>query len=90
MRAVPTPHAGIGSTVMVRGLVAPLSPRELRELIHLFQGKDFEPDPAAFKRFVMLGLVDQKLDGFALTDLGRQRLDAERSLGGDHVTSPTR
>jgi hypothetical protein len=75
---------------MVRGLLAPLSPRELRELLHLFQGKDFEPDPAAFKRFVMLGLVDQKPDGFALTDLGRQRLDAERSLGGDHVTSPTR
>jgi hypothetical protein len=71
---------------MVRGLLAPLSPREVLELLHLSQGRDFEPDLAAFKRFVMLGLVDQKPDGFALTELGRRRLDAERSLGGDRVS----
>jgi hypothetical protein len=70
---------------MVRGLLAPLSPREVLELVYLLQGRDFQPDPAAFKRFVMLGLVDQKPDGFALTELGRQRLDAERSLGGNRV-----
>ena len=52
---------------MVRGLLAPLSQREVLELLHLFQGRDFEPDPAAFKRFVKLGLVDEKSDGFALT-----------------------
>jgi hypothetical protein len=63
---------------MVRGLLAPLSPREVLELLHLMQGRDFEPDPSAFKRFVMLGLVDERPDGFALTELGRQRLDAEQ------------
>ena len=63
---------------MVRGLLAPLSPREVLELLHLMQGRDFEPDPSAFKRFVMLGLVDEKPDGFALTELGRQRLEVEQ------------
>ncbi len=29
------------------------------------------------KRFIMLGLVDERPDGFAITELGRQRLDAE-------------
>ena len=29
----------------------------------------------------MLGLVDEKPNGFALTELGRQRLNAERHLG---------
>jgi hypothetical protein len=66
------------ATIMVRGLLAPLSPREVRELLYLFHGRDFQPDPAAFKRFVMLGLVDEKPNGFALTELGRQRLDAEQ------------
>ena len=75
---------------MVRGLLAPLSPREVLELLHLFHGRDFELDPAAFKRFVMLGLVDERPDGFALTELGRQRLDAEHSLGDNRVTRPTR
>ena len=41
--------------------------REVLELFHLLQGRAFQPDPAAFKRFVMLGLVDEKPDGFALT-----------------------
>jgi hypothetical protein len=68
-------------TIMVRGLVAPLSPREVRDLLYLLQGRDFQPDPTAFKRFVMLGLVDEKPNGFALTELGRQRLNAERHLG---------
>ena len=57
---------------MVRGLLAPLSPREVRELLYLLHGKDFQPDPAAFKRFVMLGLVDEKPNGFALTELKRE------------------
>ena len=35
---------------MVRGLLAPLSPREVRELLYLFHGRDFQPDPAAFRR----------------------------------------
>ena len=74
---------------MVRGLLAPLSPREVLELLHLLHGRDIELDPAAFKRFVMLGLVDEKPDGFALRELGR-RLDAEHSLGGNRVTRPTR
>jgi hypothetical protein len=63
---------------MVRGLLAPLSPREVLELVYLLQGRDFQPDPVAFRRFVLLGLVDEKPDGFALTELGRQRLNAEQ------------
>jgi hypothetical protein len=62
---------------IVRGLLAPLSPREVLELVSLLQGRDFQPDPVAFGRFVMLGLVDEKPDGFALTELGRQRRNAE-------------
>jgi hypothetical protein len=65
---------------MTRGLLAPLSPREVLELLHLLQGRDFQPDPAVFRRFVMLDLVDEKPNGFALTDLGRQRLKIERDL----------
>jgi hypothetical protein len=67
---------------MVRGLLAPLSPREVLELVHLLQGRDFQPDPTAFKRFVMLGLVDERPHGFALTELGRQRLNAEQQPRG--------
>ena len=59
---------------MNRGLRAPLSLREISQLLHLLQGEDFEPDPTVFKRFVMLGLVEEKPDGFAITELGRQRL----------------
>jgi len=55
-------------------LLAPLSLREISQLLHLLQGKDFEPDPIVFKRFVMLGLVEEKPDGFNITELGRQRL----------------
>jgi hypothetical protein len=63
-----------GGTIMNRGLLAPLSLREISQLLHLLQGKDFEPDPIVFKRFVMLGLVEEKPDGFNITELGRQRL----------------
>jgi hypothetical protein len=42
-------------------------------LAPLSQGKDVERDHAAFKRFVILGLVEEKPDGFAVTELGRQR-----------------
>jgi hypothetical protein len=47
-------------------------------LLRLLHGRDFQPDPVAFRRFVMLGLVDEKPNGFSLTELGRQRLDAEQ------------
>ena len=63
---------------MVRGLLAPLSQREISHLLHLAQGKASEPDLPA-KRFVMLGLVEEKPEGFAITELGRRRLDAEHS-----------
>jgi hypothetical protein len=53
---------------MTRGLLAPLSPHEVLELLHLLQGRDFEPDPVTFKRFVMLGLVDEKPNAYALTE----------------------
>ena len=61
---------------MVPGLVAPLSPREFSQLLQLQQGKS-RPDPTGFKRFIMLGLVEERPGGFAITELGRQRLDAE-------------
>lgn len=63
---------------MVRGLAAQLSPREINQLIQLLQDKS-ELDPADFKRFVMLGLVEERPNGFAVTELGRQRLDAEQT-----------
>ena len=63
---------------MNRGLLAPLSPREISHLLHLLQSRDFQPDPTAFKRFVMLGLVEDKPDGLSITELGRQRLEAEQ------------
>jgi hypothetical protein len=65
---------GCKGTIMNRGLLAPLSLREISQLLHLLQGKDFEPDPTVFKRFVMLGLVEEKPNGFTITELGRQRL----------------
>jgi hypothetical protein len=61
---------------MVRGLAAPLSLREVLQLLHLQQGKT-QPDPAALKRFILLGLVDEKPEGLTLTELGRQRLAVE-------------
>jgi hypothetical protein len=76
MRGADPPMQSIGckGTIMVRGLLAPLSLREISQLLHLLQGKDFQPDPTVFKRFVMLGLVEEKPDEFAITELGRQRL----------------
>ena len=62
---------------MVRGLAAPLSLREVLQLLHLQQGKTSQPDPAAVKRFILLGLVDEKPEGLTLTELGRQRLAVE-------------
>jgi hypothetical protein len=67
-----------GGTIMVRGLLAPLSQREISHLLHLAQGKASEPDLPA-KRFVMLGLVEEMPEGFAITELGRRRLDAEQA-----------
>jgi hypothetical protein len=55
-----------------------LSLREILQLLHLQQGKDFRPDPAALKRFIMLGLVYENTEGLSLTELGRHRLAAER------------
>ena len=48
-----------------------------RALLHLLQGGDFQHEPSALKRFVMLGLVEERPDGHMLTDLG-QRSDAEQ------------
>ena len=61
---------------MVPGLVAPLSPREISQLLDLRHGK-FQSDPAGFKRFIMLGLVEERPGGFAIAELGWQRLHAE-------------
>jgi hypothetical protein len=61
---------------MVPGLVAPLSPREISQLRHLQQGKS-RPDPTGFKRFTMLGLVEERPDGFAIAEVGWLRLHAE-------------
>jgi hypothetical protein len=66
-----------GGTIMNRGLLAPLSQRELSQLLHLAQGKDFEPDAAVFRRFVMLGLVEEKPDRYTITELGLHRLRRE-------------
>jgi hypothetical protein len=65
---------------MIRGLSAPLSDRETRQLFYLLQKRaDAEIDPAVGKRFVMLGLADETPDGFAITELGRQRLSADQN-----------
>ena len=61
---------------MVRCLAAPLSPREISQLLDLRHGKS-QSDPAGFKRFIMLGLVEEGAGGFAITELGRQRLNAD-------------
>ena len=79
-----------GGTIMNRGLLAPLSQREISHLLHLLQSRDFQPDSAAFKRFVMLGLVEEKPDGFAITELGRQRLAAEQANPASHQTGQGR
>ena len=63
---------------MARGLLAALSPREVHQLLHLFHGQASELGPSALKRFVTLGLVEEKPGGLVLTDLGHQRLDVER------------
>ena len=63
---------------MVRGLVAPLSDREVRQLHYLLQAREKTTiDSVACERFVMLGLADKQPGGFAITELGRQRLAAE-------------
>jgi hypothetical protein len=61
---------------MVPGLVAPLSPREISQLRHLQQGKS-QPHPNGFKRFIMLGLVEERPGGFAIAELGWRRRHAE-------------
>ena len=64
---------------MNRGVEVPLTQRELSQLLHLAPGKSFEPGAAALRRFVILGLVKETTDGFAITKLGLQRLDAEQA-----------
>jgi hypothetical protein len=71
-------HWAARGTNMVRCLAAPLSPREISQLLDLRHGKS-QSDPSGFKRFIMLGLVEERPGGFAITELGRQRLDAELS-----------
>ena len=61
---------------MVRGLAASLSPREISQLRHLQQGKP-QPDPTRLERFIVLGLVEERPDGFAIAELGWLRLHAE-------------
>ena len=68
-------HWAARGTNMVRCLAAPLSPREISQLLDLRHGKS-QSDPAGFKRFIMLGLVEERPGGFAITELSRQRLDA--------------
>jgi len=69
-------HWAARGTNMVRCLAAPLNPREISQLLDLRHGKS-QSDPSGFKRFIMLGLVEERPGGFAITELGRQRLDAE-------------
>ncbi len=61
---------------MVPGLAAPLSPREFSQLLQLQQGKS-RPDSTGLKRFIMLGLVEERAGGFAIAELGWQRLHAK-------------
>ena len=61
---------------MSRGLTAPLSPRELSYLLHLRHGSQ-PADKPALDRFVLLGLILPKDQGFELTELGHQRLRDE-------------
>ena len=61
---------------MVPGLVAPLSSREISQLRHLQLGKS-RPDPTGYKRFIILGLVEERPSGFAIAELGWIRLHAE-------------
>jgi hypothetical protein len=61
---------------MVPALVVPLSPREISQLRHLQQGKS-QPDPTGLKRFIMLGLVEKRPDGFVIAELGWRRLHTE-------------
>jgi hypothetical protein len=84
MYVVPTLKRGLQGAVMDRGLLAPLSPREISYLRHLLQRRDLEPDPVAFKRFAMLGLVEETAEGFAITELGRRRLDTEQANATSH------
>jgi hypothetical protein len=69
---------------MVPGLIAPLSPCEISQLRHLQQGES-QPDPTGFKRFIMLGLVEERPGGFAIAELGWRRLHA--ALGADPQTA---
>ena len=75
---------------MNRVLLAPLSQRELSQLLHLAQGKGFAPGAAAFRRFVMLGLVKEATDGFAITELGLQRLDTDQANPASRKMGPGR
>jgi hypothetical protein len=63
-------HWAARGTNMVRCLAAPLSPREISQLLDLRHGKS-QSDPAGFKRFIMLGLVEERPGDFAITELGR-------------------
>jgi hypothetical protein len=66
--------------VMVRGLSAPLSEREIHQLTRLLPERETcQIDVAACRRIVALGLADETPDGFSITALGRQRLSAEQN-----------
>jgi len=55
-------HWAARGTNMVRYLAAPLSPREISQLLDLRHGKS-QSDPAGFKRFIMLALVEERPGG---------------------------
>ena len=61
---------------MVRGLVAPLSPREIGHLRDL-QRDGPQLGPIGLERFITLGLVEERPDGFAIAEVGWLRLHAE-------------
>src|SRR5260370_23623570 len=69
-------HWAARGTNMVRCLAAPLSPREISQLLDLRHGK-FQSDPAGFNRFIMLGLVEERLGCLSLHGIGPQHPDSE-------------
>jgi hypothetical protein len=61
---------------MVPGLIAPLSPREIGQLRDLQKDRP-QPGPIGLERFITLGLVEERPDGFAIAEVGWLRLHAE-------------
>ena len=63
---------------MAQGLLAPLSPPELSQLLGVLLREEWRSDDMTRGRFVALGLIEEKADGgMVITKLGKQRLAAE-------------